>query len=404
MDESSKENEENLMLFHDNTDENRPEMNEQNVSETNLASKQHGSISEIDKVTDKTAPSNTVDSETPENIETGTELGPVRRGTRQKTQFTDRESVQNEEIYRQKRTIGGHQGRMTALINQLSTCITKWRGPDEIVDILESLEKAWQGYNNAYGKYLSKNLAEEEFARIEEVFSYNSKNHASCVFEAQEYLRYCQSMALQQQATAQRQSIGSKSNSYKVSKSSKSSKKEKAKMDAELKRLAATQAEEAAIFEAEMEKKKIEIEFQTREKVRKLKAEAALAERKAELMQEYDSDDMSSSNDENGSDRLPPPPITQLIKGEQTELWVKSCSSQTADNQALDNLESVERVNNQPKKYFENTCNRNKVETNTADQKGPQKEHVTFNERGKNRSSARMIPEISKNQISMLKQ
>jgi hypothetical protein len=50
-------------------------------------------------------------------------------------------------------TLGGHQGRITALINQLSTCITKGRGPDEIVDILESLEKAWQGYNNAYGKY-----------------------------------------------------------------------------------------------------------------------------------------------------------------------------------------------------------------------------------------------------------
>jgi hypothetical protein len=70
-------------------------------------------------------------------------------------------------------------------------------------------------------------------------------------------------------------------------------------MAAELKILAATQAEEAAILEAEMEE--IEIEFQTREKVRKLKAEAALAERKAELMQEYDSDDMSSSNDENMS-------------------------------------------------------------------------------------------------------
>jgi hypothetical protein len=40
------------------------------------------------------------------------------------------------------------------------------------------------------------------------------------------------------------------------------------------------------------------------------------------------------------------------------------------------------------------------VETNTAGKKGPQKEHVTFNERGKNRSSARIIPEISKNQIS----
>ena len=84
------------------------------------------------------------------------------------------------------------------------------------------------------------------------------------------------------------------------------------------------------------------------------------------MMQEYDSDDMSSSNDENGSDRFPPPPITQLIKGEQTELWVKSCSSQAADNQALDNLESPERVNNQPKKYFEDTCNRNKVETNVT--------------------------------------
>jgi hypothetical protein len=154
--------------------------------------------------------SNTFDSETTQNIETGTELGPVRRSTRQKTQFTDRESVGNEEIYRQQRTLGGHQGRITALVNQLSTCFTKGRGPDEIVDILESLEKAWKGYNNAYGKYLSKNLAEEEFAQIKEVFSYNNKNHASCIFEAQEYLRYCQSMALQQQATAQRQSISSK--------------------------------------------------------------------------------------------------------------------------------------------------------------------------------------------------
>jgi hypothetical protein len=211
-------------------------------------------------------------------------------------------------------------------------------------------------------------------------------------------------MALQPQATAQRQSIRSKSISSKVSKSSKSSKKEKVKIDAELKRLAATQAEEAAIFEAEMEKKKIEIEFQTREKVRKLKAEAALAERKAELMQEYDSDDMSSSNDENGSDRFPPLPITQLIKGEQTELWVKPCSSQTADNQALDNLESPERVNNQPKKYFENTCNRNKVETNTAGKKGPQKEHVTFNERGKNRRVQESYRKLVKTRFRMLKQ
>jgi hypothetical protein len=96
----------------------------------------------------------------------------------------------------------------------------------------------------------------------------------------------------------------------------------------------------------------------------------------------------------------PPPPITQLIKGEKIELWVKSCSSQTADNQALDNLESPERVNNQPKKYFENTCNRNKVETNTAGQE----EHVTFNERGKIDRAQESYRKFVKTRFRMLKQ
>ena len=75
-----------------------------------------------------------------------------------------------------------------------------------------------------------------------------------------------------------------------------------------------------------MEKKKIEIEFKMHEMARKLKAEAALAERKAELMQEYDRDDLSSLNDEKWSCRSPQPPTKQLTNREQTELWAKSCT------------------------------------------------------------------------------
>ena len=119
-------------------------------------------------------------------------------------------------------------------------------------------------------------------------------------------------------------------------------------MDTKLKRLQAIQAEEAVIYEAEMEKKKIEIEFKMHKRVRRLKAEAALAERKAELMQEYNSDDLSSSNDENGSCRS-----TQLTNREQTELWAKSCT--ISDNQALGNVGSPERFEKHPSKTFKNT-------------------------------------------------
>ena len=70
----------------------------------------------------------------------------------------------------------------------------------------------------------------------------------------------------------QRKSMGPKSISSKNTKSPKSSKKEKAKIDAELKRLAAIQAEEPAILEAEMERKKMEIEFKMHEKIRQRKA------------------------------------------------------------------------------------------------------------------------------------
>ena len=183
MAESSEENEESV-LFNDKTEENET----QNISETHLASKQHGSISEIDKVSAGYAPdnfNNTVDKRPPyQNTETEIKLDSVRRSARQKTQnYTDRESVENEEMYRQRRSLGGHQGRVTTVVTQLFDCITKGREPNEITNILESLEKAWYGYDNAYRKYISRQLSEEEFARLEEAYLNVSRNHALCTAE-----------------------------------------------------------------------------------------------------------------------------------------------------------------------------------------------------------------------------
>ena len=245
-----------------------------------------------------------------------------------------------------------------------------------------------------YRKYISRQLSEEEFARLEEAYLNVSRNHALCTAEAEAYLCYRQKTVPQQKEMAQPKNVSLKSVSSKNTRRSKSSKRKKAKMDAELKRLQAIQAEEAAIYEAEMEKKKIEIEFKMRERVRKLKAEAALAERKAELMQEYDSDDLSSSNDENGSCRSPQPPTTQLTNREQTKLWAKSCT--ISDNQALGDVGPPERFENHPSKTFKNTCDTKKLETNFTGQRND----VMLNDPGKKGVSERIEPDISKNQIS----
>ncbi|XP_028416298.1 uncharacterized protein LOC114540222 [Dendronephthya gigantea] len=100
--------------------------------------------------------------------------------------------------------------------------------------------------------------------------------------------------------------------------------------------------------------KRLRIEFKIREKVRKLKAEAALAERKAELIQDDDSDDLSSPNGENKSsisNKSLPVKNTQLTKIEQTELWAKSCPSVTSnDRAAFKNLEPTWCDDDKPKR------------------------------------------------------
>ena len=127
MAEFDERNEESLILFDDQNEENKTE----NISEAERAHKQSENISEIDKVTTEYAPNkatNTVDKNAQRNTETETELEGVRRSERQKAQsFTDRESVENEKTHRQKHILGGLQGRVTTVINQLMTCITERR-------------------------------------------------------------------------------------------------------------------------------------------------------------------------------------------------------------------------------------------------------------------------------------
>ena len=262
MDKPNEKGEQNMSRS--NTGDKKPseECDIQDEFEINIASKQQGKINidESDKNTVSQAGEtllwkNVAHSNTHENIETEIEPG-LRRSRRQKMPtHADRESVENEEIYSKRRNLGGRQGRVTALINHLNNFIANGYGPDDFTGLIESLENEWKIFNMAYGKYISKNLKEEEFARVEGAYSNISKNYTSSLCGVQEWVRHCQIMAIQEQAQASSsRSVHSKSVSSKLSKSSRG---KKAKMDPELKRLAAVQAEEDGMFESEFEKKKI---------------------------------------------------------------------------------------------------------------------------------------------------
>ena len=194
-----------------------------------------------------------------------------------------------------------------------------------------------------------KNLQQDHMLRsVEGAYSRISKNYTSSLCGAQEWVCHCQIMAMQKQAQASSSnSVHSRSVWSKLSKSSRG---KKAKMEAELKRLAAVQ--ENAMYESDFEKKRMEIDFKIRERVRKLKAEAAFAEQKAELIQDDDSDDLLSSNSENGSgsgNRGPPGRSTELTKIEQTELWAKSCPSVPLNDHALKEFEPTGHDHDTPK-------------------------------------------------------
>ena len=179
MDKPNEKGEQNMSRSDTGDKTPSEECDIQDELETNIASKQQGKINidESDKNTisqtgETLFQKNVADSNTHENIETEIEPGLRRRRRQKMPNYAYRESVESEEIYSKRRNLGGCQGRVTAIVNHLNNCIASGYGPDDITELIESLENAWKICNMAYGKYISKNLKEEELAPVEVAFKY----------------------------------------------------------------------------------------------------------------------------------------------------------------------------------------------------------------------------------------
>ena len=103
------------------------------------------------------------------------------------------------------------------------------------------------------------------------------------------------------------------------------------KKNVELKKLIAEQAAELAQYEAEMEKKKIDIQMQKAKMAREIRFKAQLAEKEYDLLSLEDGDSASTGDNsviKNEVDhKLPLEP--QLPKQEQTANWIASCYKET---------------------------------------------------------------------------
>ena len=103
------------------------------------------------------------------------------------------------------------------------------------------------------------------------------------------------------------------------------------KRNEELKKFVAEQAVELAQYEAEMEKKKIDIEMQKEKMSRGIRFKVQLEEKECELLSLEDGD--SASHEENsvvkieGDHTCPLEP--RLPKQEQTANWIANCHKET---------------------------------------------------------------------------
>ena len=117
----------------------------------------------------------------------------------------------------------------------------------------------------------------------------------------------------------------------KSSRSSRSSKLKELKRSTKLKKLMTKQALEIAQYEAEMEKKKIDIEMQNQKIAKGIRIKVQLEEKEVDLLalEDYDSE----SNEENSVVSKEDEPRfsleLHLPKQEQTANWVANCQQET---------------------------------------------------------------------------
>ena len=68
----------------------------------------------------------------------------LSRGLRKrKVNTKDRESVEAEEIYQARRSLGSYLARVSTVINQVKTSITEARECEEVREVVKNLEHAW---------------------------------------------------------------------------------------------------------------------------------------------------------------------------------------------------------------------------------------------------------------------
>ena len=114
----------------------------------------------------------------------------LNRGLRtRKVNTKDRESVEAEEIYQARRSLGGYLARVSTVINQVKTSISEARECEEVREVVKNLEHAWARYSDIYQSYILKDLPVEEFERVEQRYSKIYDDYSRCVKTVEDYLR-----------------------------------------------------------------------------------------------------------------------------------------------------------------------------------------------------------------------
>jgi len=188
-------------------------------------------------------------------------LDPVGRTRRINMQ--DREDVEAEETYQARRS--DYLARVSTVINQVKISIAEARECEEFREARKNLEQAWARCSDTYQTYILKNLSVEEFERVKRRYSKIYNDYSRCVKTVEDYLR--PSSPLSSRSCLKSSNVEPKltritSSKSKLSRSSSSSKLKELKRNVELKKLMAKRALELAQYEAEMEKRKIDIEMQ----------------------------------------------------------------------------------------------------------------------------------------------
>ena len=203
-----------------------------------------------------------------ENVELESENERIlSRGLRtRKVNTKDRESLEAEEIYQARRSLGGYMARVSTVINQVKTTIADARECQEVREVVKTLKHAWARFSDMHQSYILRNLPVEEFERFEQRYSKIYDDYSGCVKTAEDYLRssapHSSKISLKSSNRDPKLSPITSTKS-KSSRSPRSSKLKEMKKNVELNKLIAEQAAELAQYEAEMEKRKIDIEMQT---------------------------------------------------------------------------------------------------------------------------------------------